>query len=347
MKFFIATLAFAFVMSISTAARAQEPELVNEIVARVNNDIITRADYLNAMQDFKEELAKELQKAGKGDAEIETEFERQKSTVLDIMIERLLLAQKAKELNIDVEAEINQQMTEIAKQNGYPNLIEFEKALAKQGIDPDTARATLRRNLQEEYVIQREVLGPVFNRLNEKDKREFYEKHKDAFTTPAEVTLSEIFLPLEGHTAAEVEQRARRLVAELRAGKNFVEAVKENSAPTRATRAQDGKMGVFKTGELNKDTAAAVSSLKVGEVTEPIRYQDGYQIIHLDERKDATLLPFSDARVQQMVARGATMERVEAARKKYVKQLRDDAFIDISKGYVTDTSKAEKKSSEK
>ncbi|HJZ68459.1 MAG TPA: peptidyl-prolyl cis-trans isomerase, partial [Blastocatellia bacterium] len=282
------------------------------------------------------------QMQGKSEAEINTEYERLRPTVLDYLIDDILLEQKAKELNIDVEAEVNQQMAEIAKENGAPNVLAFENELKKQGIDPESARASLRKRLQQQYVIQKEVLSPIFQRLSDKERRDFYEKHKDAFTIAGEVTLSEIFLPLEGHTAAEVEQRAKRLVAEIRAGKSFVDAVKENSPATRASRAQNGKIGSFKRGELKEDIAAAISTLKPGEVTEPIRLQDGFQIIHVDERKESTVRKFEDADVQKAIGQGATMERAEEARKKYLKKLRDEAFVQITKGYVTAQAKPDK-----
>jgi peptidyl-prolyl cis-trans isomerase SurA len=329
-------------LALSSAALSQEPELVNEIVARVNNDIITRADYLGALQDFKAEIGRQLQQAGKSEADINAEFEKLKGTVLDILIEDLLLEQKAKELSIDVEAEVNQQMAEISKANGFQNVLKFEEALKAQGIDPDGARASIRKRLLQQYVVQREVLQPIFQGLNEKDKRDFYDKHKGEFTEPGEVTLSEIFLPLEGRTAAEVEQRARRLVAELRAGADFAEAVKNNSPSNRATRAQNGKMGTFKAGEIKPDVAAAISSLKAGEVTEPLRLQDGYQIVRMDSQKPSVLRPYEDPKVQQVLGQAVTMERAEAARKKYLKQLREDAFIKVTSGYVTAQAKDDK-----
>jgi peptidyl-prolyl cis-trans isomerase SurA len=341
MKFILTTLALAFALTLSTPARAQEPELVNEIVAHVNGDIITRADYLAAMDAFKEELKRQMQ--GKSEAEVNAEFERLKSNVLDYMIDDMLLEQKAKELGIEVEADVNQQMKEIAVDSGLKGVPELEQAMRGQGLDPEAARATIRKRIQQQYVIQREVLQPIYQRMSEKDRRDFYEKHKDSFTTPGKVTLSEIFLPLEGHTAAEVEQRARRLVAELRAGQSFTEAVKNNSPANRASRAQDGKMGVFGPGDLNPDTTAAISTLKVGEVTEPIRLQDGFQIIRVDDRQPAVVRPLSDPEVQNAVGRAATMEQAEDARKKYLQKLREDAFIEIAKGYASTQAKAEKK----
>jgi peptidyl-prolyl cis-trans isomerase SurA len=341
MKYAVRLLAVAFVLAISTTARAQEPELVNEIVARVNNDIITRADYLDAMRAFKEELTRQMQ--GKGEAEIAAEYERQKGNVLDYMIDDLLLEQKAKELGIDVEAEVNQQMLQIAKENGLKDLAALEKALRDQGIDPENARASMRKKIQQQYVVQREVIQPIYSRLSEKDRREFYEKHKDAFVTPGEVTLSEIFLPLEGHTADEVTQRAKRVVEELRAGVSFADAVKANSPSSRASRAQDGKLGTFKPDELKEDIAAAISTLKVGEVTEPIRHQDGFQIIRVDDRKASAVVSFDSPDVQNAISRAATMERAEDARKKYLQKLREEAFIEISKGYAQTQAKADKK----
>lgn len=340
MKFIILILAIGVVLGLAGPARAQEPELVNQIVARVNNDIITHLDYMNALRDFREELTRQMQ--GKSEAEVNAEYERLKSSVLDFMIDDLLVEQKAKELNLDVEPEVNQQMAQVAKDNGMPNVLALENELKKQGIDPETFRQSIRKKLQQQIVIQREVLAPIYQRLNDKDRLKFYNDHKPEFTTQGEETISEIFLPLEGHTADEVSQRARRLVAELRAGKNFEDAVQENSPVSRATRAQKGKVGSFKQGELNKDISAAISTIKPGEFTEPIRQQDGFLIVRLDERKPATVLPFESPEVQNVIGRAATMERAEEARKKYLKKLREESFVEITKGYVTAQAKPEK-----
>jgi peptidyl-prolyl cis-trans isomerase SurA len=335
MKFRIVVLMFALMLALVSSVRAQEPELINEIVARVNNDIITRADYLNALADFKSELAKQMQQGGKSEAEISAEFDRLKPTVLDLMIEDLLLQQKAKELGIDVEAEVNQRMIELSKENGFKNALEFENALKQQGLDPDQLRGNLRKQLQQQYVVNREVLQPIFMSVRDKDRREYYDKHKEVFMTQGEVTISEIFLPLEGYTAADVEQRARRLIEELRAGLSFADAVQKHSPASRASRAQGGRLGTFKPGELKPDIAKAISTLKVGEATEPIRIQEGYQIIRVDERKESTLRPFEDAQVQDYLNRAVTFERADEARKKFLAKLREEAYIKITKGYLT------------
>src|SRR5215813_1914610 len=322
------------------ASRAQEPELVSEIVAQVNNDIITRADYLQALRDFKEELARQM--TGKSQVEIEQEYAKLKPTVLNLMIEDLLLEQKAKELNIDVEADVNQQMAAIAKEQGAKDVLEFEAELKKQGIDPEGARASLRKRMQHDAVIQSEVLRPIYQNIPEQDKRKFYDSHKDAFVVPGEVVISEIFLPLEGQTATDVEQRAKRLVAELRAGGNFADAVQKYSPPNRASRAQNGKIGTFKPDEVRPEVKAAISALKPGEFTDPIRLQDGYQIVRLDDRKPETMRKYEEQEVAAAIARALTMERAQDAQKKYVERLKHEAYIFIKAEYNQGSPKADK-----
>ncbi len=332
MKFLSGMLGAALILGFVAHTHAQEPTLVNEIVAHVNSDIITLNDYNNAQNDLRTEITRQMQ--GKSQAEIEAQIEKLKPTVLDIMIDDLLLQQKAKELGIDVEAEINEQMDAIAKENNLPNALALEQELKKQGIEPETARSSLRKQFQQRYVIQREVLQPIYANLTDKDRRDFYEKYKKEFTKPGEVTISEIFLPLEGYTAADVEQRARRIVAELRGGAlSFVEAVHKYTAQNQPSRARDGKLGTFKPGEMKEDIEKAISTLKVGDITEPLRVQDGFQIVRVDERKPEQVLPFDDPKVQQAVANAAVMDQAEDARKKYLKQLREEAYIKITDRY--------------
>ena len=332
MKFVIMILAAA-VLAVAPirSAQAQEAELVNEIIAQVNNDIITRVDYLNALKEFREELARQM--AGKGEAEIAAEYEKLKPTVLDLMIEDLLLEQKCKELNIDVEAEVNQEMARIAKEQGASDPIAFEQALKAQGIDPEEARKTIRKNIQHHNVLEREVYVPLFQRVTDKERRAFYDTHKDAFKVPGDISLSEIFLSTETETANEVEQRARRLVAELRAGGDFDEEVMKSSSPKRASRAQHGKMGSFKVEDLRPEVKAAVANLKTGEITDPIRVQDGYQIVRVDERKEDIVHQFEEPLVQRSITSELAKEKVEAAQKKFTKELREEAYIYIKPGY--------------
>ncbi|HXG64401.1 MAG TPA: SurA N-terminal domain-containing protein [Blastocatellia bacterium] len=101
------SLALLLLLVPVATVQGQKPESVCEVVARVNNDVITRSDYLTALQEFQEEITRQMRGQGKSETEIKTEFERLKSTVLDALIDDLLLDQRVKELGLEDDAEAN------------------------------------------------------------------------------------------------------------------------------------------------------------------------------------------------------------------------------------------------
>jgi peptidyl-prolyl cis-trans isomerase SurA len=164
MKWAATVLMLPFLLSIAIPARADEPELVNDVVAQVNNDIISRATYLSALRDLHEEL--KFQMEGKSDTEVQAEYENLKSGVLDSLIDDLLLEQRSKELGFDgdVEAEVNQHMLKVAQESNFKTVEELEKAMRAEGLLPEEARTSLRKQFQHQYVLSREVLQPLVGR---------------------------------------------------------------------------------------------------------------------------------------------------------------------------------------
>src|SRR5579885_600837 len=204
---------------------AQEPVVINEIICRVNTDIIT----LSAYQRTKEELEADLKQKNLPPDKFKEEMDKMTNDLLQTMIDDRLLAQKARELDIDVEDQVNKQWIEFAKDNHYNTVREFEAALAKEGVSADSLRDTLRANLQRESVIRREVFGQVYSKITEPEARETYQKNIAQFSTPAEVSLSEIFIGLSGRTSAEAESLAKQAVAEARRGADFKNLVQKYS----------------------------------------------------------------------------------------------------------------------
>jgi hypothetical protein len=185
MKRVVTVLTLAFVLAISTSARADEPAVVNVILAQVNNDVITLADYKRALQPFREEL--KLQMPGKSDAEIDTELERLKGDVLDSLIDDLLLEQRAKELGLDgdVDAEVNREMLRVAKEMNLKHIDELKNELRTEGLDFEDVRSDLRKYFQRQLVLEREVLQPVTSRfaMTEQDevvRKQYVKKLRDA-----------------------------------------------------------------------------------------------------------------------------------------------------------------------
>ncbi|HKV37941.1 MAG TPA: peptidyl-prolyl cis-trans isomerase [Blastocatellia bacterium] len=331
MKAFNAWVATAVIFLAWVTAGAQNPELGSEVVARVNNETIPRADYVATLKEFKEELGRQMRL--KSQAEFEGEYQRLKRTVLSSMIEGLLLDQKFRELGIDVrdvEAEVGEQIGEFCP---VRDPIELDEQMKANGIDPERARGARRKRLQREYVIQKEVWEPLLSEVTDKDRREYYDRHQDRFVIPGEVVLSEIFLPLDGSTPEAVEAWARRLVTQLRAGADWVESVRDNTPLSRPSRAQNGRMGSFKLEDLTPEVGKMISSMKPGEVTDPIKLQDGFQIVRLDGRRPPAMHGIEEPAVQNLLDRAIVSDWAKQRQREYLEALRAEADIDIDAKY--------------
>jgi parvulin-like peptidyl-prolyl isomerase len=322
---------------LAMTVQAQESRRHCEFAAVVNNHVITEVAYLAALNDYKAELSRQMHQQGKTNAEIGAEFERTKLGVLNALIDDLLLDQKAEELGLAEDADIKKiiENPSLVILPGYRDdfgSVAFEKALMHEGIHPEQLRNSVREQILRHTVIHKEVLAPIFEGITDGDRRDYYDEHKEDFMLPAEVTLSEIFVPFDGYPESEVERRASKILAELRAGADFIEAVKGNTPASHPSYAAEGHLGSFALLDLKASVAMAVSGLSPGEYAEPIRLSDGYMIIRLDARLPSTLRRYDDPTVQEALSRAVTLSRSEEARKNYIAGLRNNARIEICSG---------------
>lgn len=320
-----------FMAFFTLTAFAQEAQLIDETVARVNSDIITRSTFVKAQETYKEELKQKYQ----GDTKkVDEEFNHNVGTVLDLIIEDRLVSQRAAELSIDVEAEVNQGILKVAHQTN-PNwgLVEFEKALKENGFEIDDIRRSLRTDLQRQQLIRREVMEPIYSKLKTDEKKDWYNQHQQYFQVPGEIKLSEIFITFEGRSEAEAAAIAKQVVAEARAGKPFLDLNKLYSDPKRKSTEKGGELPLFKEDEIIDYLKKAVDKMKAGDISDPIRTDKGLQIIRLNEIKPTSLINFNE--VEAQIAQQMTIERGTPKINDYIKGLRDKAYIRVAEAYKT------------
>jgi peptidyl-prolyl cis-trans isomerase SurA len=143
-----------------------------------------------------------------------------------------------------------------------------------------------------------------------------------------------MYLSSAGKNEAEVKAKALELIRQVRAGADFGALAAVNSERelngARTGPQTKGKVGSFEVPSLREDIATAIKGIAVGGVSEPIRSNDGYQILRVDERT-----PGSDAAAfnENQVREAITMERTPKERDAFLKKLRDDAYIKISENY--------------
>jgi peptidyl-prolyl cis-trans isomerase SurA len=318
------TGAFVFAPSL---ARAQEgePVVVDEVIAQVNDGVVTLSQLKREMK----ERIDSLKQNGMSEQQATSEVEKHKAELIATLINEQLLLQKGKELDLTdrVEAEVNKRMLDVAKENHITSIDKLDEAMRQAGLDPAGIRQTMRIEIMKQAVMEGEVDSKLFFGLTMEELHRYFDAHKDSFLKPETVELSEIFLSLAGKQEADVKARATQLVTQLRGGADFAtlaKAYSERGGP------QGGKVGLFQVRDLRPDIAAAINNLKAGGVSDPLRSDEGYQILRVDARTAGSNAPtFNENQVREAITR----ERSSKAREDYLQDLRNDAYVKISETY--------------
>ena len=334
LRFLSLATAGLFLILLPTAAFAQEGEqrVVDEVIAQVNDDVIT----LSMLRRESKERAEALKQNGMTAEQAADEVSNHQPELIAKLVNEQLLMQRGKELNLssEVEAEVNRRMLEVAKEQGITSIEKLDAALRESGLDPVATRQTVRVEMMKSAVIQQEVDRKLFFGLTIDELKKYFAAHPEKFRKPENVTLSEIFLSSAGKNEAEVKARALQLVAQLRAGADFSTIAIANSEReangVRVAPQTKGKVGTFELPSLRDDITSTIKDVKVGGISEPLRSNDGYQIFRVDERTLAsTTATFNENQVREAI----TMERATKEREAYLQNLRNEAYIKISENY--------------
>jgi peptidyl-prolyl cis-trans isomerase SurA len=309
--------------------RAQESsfggQTVEERVAQVNEQIINTSDYDRAAQ--------QLDQEGHQQGWSQQELDDHKRDLLRDLIDQQLLLSKGKELGITGETELVHRLDEIRKQNHLDSMEDLEKAAAAQGVSYEDFKQTQRNSIITQQVIREQVGRKL--QMTQAQLQQFYRNHLNEFTQPESERLSEILIPVtaggdEAANLAAAKAKADDMAAKLKAGGDFAELAKANSAGS--TAAQGGDLGEFKRGSLAKQLEDTTFALQAGQSTEPIRTRQGYVILKVTQHTPGGTQSFDAVRPQ--VEEAAFMSRMQPALRTYLAQLREDAYIDIRPGYV-------------
>ncbi len=330
----VVLLGIALICANIAYAQEGEAKLVDEVIARVNSGVIMRSSFEAAQRDLLEELKKQGLKA----EELEKKFNEWKPRILDELINTQLLAQRAKDMSINTEPQVNQQLLRLMKENNCESLECLGQKMREAGFDMDEVRRSLTEQFSREAVLGREVYYKLYQQTTEKDKREAYEKNKEFYTEPGELTMSRIFIPF-GKEPNQALARATDVATQARGGvTDFASLAKRYSEEPLGK--DGGKLGpAIKLPDLAPEVKAAVEKAPAGTVTDPVKLENGYYVFRVDERKDARQLPFEDERVQEHIGRTLVGQRSEKQIDEYLAKLRDEAFIEIDARYQFENSK--------
>jgi peptidyl-prolyl cis-trans isomerase SurA len=298
--------------------------IVEERIAQVNDQIISKSDYERAEQEMEQEAHQQNW--------TQQQIFEQRRDLLRSLIDRQLLLSKGKELAITGETDLVKRLDDIRKQYNLASMEDLQKAVEEQGISYEDFKEQIREGIITQAVISQEV-GPHIS-VAQSEVDDYYNTHKQEFQQPEEVKLNEILIstpsPDDAAQVADAEKKADGIETRLKAGADFATVAKADSGgPT----AQDGgRLGSYKRGDLPKVMEDATFGLQPGQFTQPIRTKQGWLILEVSDHQKAGLLPLPS--VENQIQEEVGMSKMEPALRAYLTTLRDQAYIDIRPGYV-------------
>jgi peptidyl-prolyl cis-trans isomerase SurA len=335
MKKLLFCLTICLICLATLPAALNADTVVEEIIARVNNQIITRSEYSREREQLKQEA--QQQDAANADKV----FSEREKDILRGLIDQQLMLEKGKDLGITADTDLVKRLDEIRKQMNLESMDDLEKAAQAQGVSFEDFKQNMRNQIITQKVIGQEVGSHI--QVTKDEEQAFYESHKNDLKQPDSIRLSEILVAPQKNAAdtkasaeedpqqlAAAEAKAKELLEQIRKGASFEELAKKSSNGPSA--AQGGDLGEFKRGTLSKELEDTTFAMKPGEVSDVIRTKQGFVILKVTDHKPAGIPPLKD--IEPKVQEAIYMQKLEPALRSYLTKLREDAFIQVKSGYV-------------
>jgi peptidyl-prolyl cis-trans isomerase SurA len=311
------------------SVRAQaKPAADADIVARVNNDVITLSDYQKAEQQLRDEVAHDCQ--GCPQDQIYAQFKDQQKDLLRGMIDQSLMVQRAKDMGISVESDLAKRLDEVRQQNGLATLDDLQKGVEASGLSWEDYKTTIRNGLLQKELVQREVGSQVD--ISSDEVKQYYEAHLQEFTLPERVVLSEISLSTEGKSPEEfaaVRSKAEGLRTSVLNGDDFNQVARLYSQGSTAK--DGGGLGTFKRGELSPQLEAAVFQMSKGQISDVIQTRTGFEVLKVEDHLQAGLQPMD--KVEPDIRNTIHAQKMQLRMRDYLAELREQSYITVKPGY--------------
>jgi len=342
--------------ALAAGQAAQNGQVVEEIIARVNNQIITRSEFDRSKDQLKDEVKQQVPK----DPD-KAYADREKDILRDLMDQQLLL-DKGKDLGITGDTDLIKRLDQMRKDMKLETLEDLEKEATKQGVSWEDFKQNMRNQIITQKVIGEEVGGKLA--IGKDEEQKFYDDHKSAMEQAEYIRLSEILVAPKAATPSispvadpsatastpavqppvdeaakastdaaalsAADAKANDLLKQIRAGAAFEDIAKKYSDGPSA--ADGGTLGTFERGKLAKELEDRTFTMKAGEVTDVIRTRQGYVILKVIDHQMAGIPPLKD--VLPKIQDALYYEKLQPALRAYLTKLREDAYIDVKPSYV-------------
>ncbi len=239
--------------------------------------------------------------------------------------------QRAKDLDINVSADLVKRLDEIRQENKLPSMEELQKRVEASGVDYEDFKNNVENQLLQQEVIRREVGGKID--LDHAEVLKYYSEHQNDFVRPEQVFLREILVDTTGKSEDELpalKKKAQGLLDRAKAGEDFGELAKRFSDGTTAK--QGGDLGTFERGVLAKDLDDAVFKLNKDQMTDVIPVKNGYEVLQVRQHYAAGLQP--EDKVDPEITNMIYDQKTRPALRDYLDMLREDSYVEVKPGFT-------------
>ena len=300
-------------------------KIVEEIIARVNNEIITRSDYNRELANAEEDAKQECQ--GRcTPQQLDADVADRKKNALRDLIDQSLLVQRGKDMGLSVETEVIKQLDQIRQQNNMASMEDLEKAVSAQGLNWEDFKSNIRNKILVQKVVGQEVGQHIT--IGHDDVVKYYNEHKAEFVRPEQVALREIEVSTEGKNESEIadlKKKAETALERVKNGEDFAEIAKRYS--DGQTAKQGGYLGMYKRGELAKSIEDVVFKMRRNDLSDVMETKQGFLVLQVMEHYDEGQQPVE--KVENEIMNTLYNQRMQPAMRDYLKTLREQSYVII------------------
>jgi parvulin-like peptidyl-prolyl isomerase len=298
-------------MLLAAAALAGDRMLVEAMLVRVNDRILTVSDFGTRLRlELSQSQAPPSEEALRG-------FARQ---VFEAVVDEMILLERADEKRITVDDEmLDNAIANLREENDLQDDEMFEQALQSAGLTVQALRERYRRSILIQRAAQSEI-NPT--EITGEELLQRYEADKERYRVPAKVELEQLFFPVaaDGSDRESVLQRARGLVERVRSGNDM-----RAEATLAGIQVQD--LGAIPEADLRPELRAVLQELEEGGITDPLDTGGGLQVIRLVRRIPAGFQQFEE--VKESIRRQMSLESYEQQTRGVVERLRGEYLVVI------------------
>jgi parvulin-like peptidyl-prolyl isomerase len=298
-------------------------ELVEAVLVRVGDRIITRSEYMRRLAADLEQI----ERTTPPEAVAARKAERPRG-LLDEMIAELLIRDRSDRLGMGVsDQEVAQAIERLKAQYGIQSEEDFALSLEQAGMTRSEMEARLRDTLRSNKLFARELRAR--SELTDRELRRRYEREQERYRRPERARVREIIVLIpegaDAVVAGRLETRAREAHERALKGESFETLVAEYSESP--SREDGGAIGIVSRGELLPALDQAVFASDAGAVVGPIRTRFGFHLLRIDERIPSEIPAFDE--IKEQLRREESDAAFQRDLDAYLENLRKEAFVVI------------------